>query len=99
MPEGTANTKHITIMKTNIPQEIKSACAKIGHDVDDLPVCRLEAGRILLSVADNEEDEGEATMELLRAALPSLANAEWTGSSDTDGDGETTSDIAITWEE
>ena len=84
-------------MKTNIPQEIKAAYSAIGHDVDDLPVCRLEAGRILLSVADNEEDEGDTTMGLLQAALPSWAKAEWTGSSDTDSAGETTSDIAITW--
>jgi len=75
-----------------IPSEISTACSAIGHPIDDIPSYRIDPGRILLSVA--EEDDIMTTLDRL---LPSWASAEYTGSANTDGDGETTVDLEITW--
>jgi hypothetical protein len=76
----------------NIPTEICQACATIGHPIADIPSYRIDPGRILLSVA--EEDDA---IDTLLRLLPPGASAAYTGSSDTDDDGETTVDLEITW--
>ncbi len=76
----------------NISTQISQACAAIGHPIADIPPYRMEPGRILLSVA--EEDN---VMGTLLRLLPPGASAAYTGSSDTDDDGETTVDLEITW--
>lgn len=76
----------------NIPSEICKACAAIGRPIDEIPSYRMDLGRILLSVA--EEDNVMTTLDRL---LPSWASAAYTGSANTGVDGETTVDLEITW--
>ena len=78
-------------------QEISRALEIIGHDLTDIPDYCIEPGRIVIAIADNDGEEAEKTIEKLRKNLPAGATAEWTGNSDTNGDGDTTSDCAITW--
>lgn len=77
--------------------DMAPALKEIGHDLSGIPSYRIEDGRILISILDNEEGEGEETIEELRRNLPEGAAAEWTGNSDTSGDGEVTRDCEITW--
>lgn len=74
---------------------MEPALAAIGHSLSDIPSYRVEDGRILISIADN--GEADETLRKLVAALPDGAQADWTGSSNTDHAGDTTSDCAITW--
>ncbi len=76
---------------------LNNALRMIGHDIDDIPAHRIEPGRILISVADNGGRAAHRILTKLRHHLPDGVSADWTGSSDTDGDGETTVDPAITW--
>lgn len=76
---------------------MEPALAAIGHSLSDIPSYRVEDGRILISIADNGEGEADETLRELVAALPDGAQAGWTGSSNTDHAGDTTSDCAITW--
>jgi len=85
-------------MTTLTANDMARALKAIGYDLSDIPSYRIEAGRILISIADNDEGEGEETIEELRRHLPEGATAEWTGNSDTSGDGDTTSDCALTWD-
>ena len=78
---------------------ISPALESIGYDLTDIPDYCMQPGRIVIAIADNDDDEAEKTIKKLRRNLPKGAKAEWTGSSDTNGDGYTTSDCAITWEE
>lgn len=75
------------------------ALKSIGFDLSDIPEYRIEPGRIVIAIADNDDDEAEDAINKLRQNLPEGAKAEWTGNSDTSGDGDTTSDCAITWDE
>lgn len=49
----------------------------------------------LTSIEDDGEGSGDETLAAIRAALGSEYTAEWTGDSDTDEDGVTTSDVRI----
>jgi hypothetical protein len=84
-----------------IPTAIALALESIGYDLPDIPGYRIEPGRIIIAIGDNDDggDEGEAeqTIARLRRRLPAFASAEWTGASNTGGDGETTSDCEISW--
>jgi hypothetical protein len=73
------------------------ALKSIGYDLSDIPAHRIDLGRIVIAIADNDNDDSERTLTTLRQNLPKGATAEWTGNSDTDGDGNTTSDCVITW--
>lgn len=75
------------------------ALESIGYDINDIPSYQIQPGRIVIAIADNDDSESELTINDLRRNLPAGAKADWTGSSDTDGNGDTTSDCAITWEE
>jgi hypothetical protein len=86
-------------MKTLTAQDIAPALESIGYDLTDIPAYRVEPGRIVIAIADNDGDDSEDTLADLRKNLPEGAKAEWTGNSDTNGDGDTTSDCAITWDE
>jgi len=77
--------------------DISPALKIIGYDLTDIPSYCIEQGRIVIAIADNDGDEAEKTLNKLRRHLPIGAAAEWTGNSDTNGDGDTTSDCAITW--
>jgi len=79
--------------------DINPALKRIGYDINDIPAWHLQQGRIVIAIADNDEEEADRTLDRLRRHLPEGASAEWTGSSDTNGNGDTTSDCAITWEE
>lgn len=79
--------------------DMTPALKSIGYDLTDIPDYCIEPGRIVIAIADNDDDEAEKTLNKLRRNLPVGATAEWTGNSDTNGDGDTTSDCAITWEE
>ena len=76
----------------NIPSEISHACSAIGRPIDDIPSYRIDPGRILLSVAEQDD-----VMTTLNRLLPSWASAGYTGGSNTDRDGETTVDLEIIW--
>jgi len=78
--------------------DMADALDSIGITITDIPDYCITDGRIVISVADNEEGEGEETLAELRRNLPDGAKADWTGSSGADGYGDTTSDIEITWE-
>ena len=82
----------------NTTNTIAAALAAIGYDLGDIPEYRIQTGRIVIAISDDDDDESEATLATLRKHLPAGASAEWTGNSDTDGDGDTTSDCAITWD-
>ena len=47
------------------------------------------------AIADNDAEESEETLAEINAALPDGYRAEWTGNSDTNADGDTTSDAAF----
>lgn len=79
--------------------DISPALEIIGYALTDIPDYCIEPGRIVIAIADNDDNEAEKIIKKLRKNLPVGAKAEWTGSSDTSGDGDTTSDCAITWEE
>ncbi len=49
----------------------------------------------LTAIEDDGEGSGDETLAEIRAALGSAYTAEWTGDSDTDEDGVTTSDVRI----
>lgn len=52
--------------------------------------------RLILSVSDGDDDDGDATLAEIRALVEPLGcTAEWTGDSNTDADGYTTSDVRI----
>lgn len=89
-------TQTLFIMKNLTSADIIPALERIGYDLSDVPNYRVSPGRIMISIDDEDAEE---TLRELRANLPYGACAEWTGSSDTDGDGRTTSDCAITWRE
>lgn len=78
---------------------VESALESIGYSLSDLRSYAIEPGRILISIADNsgDEEDADATLDELRAALPANASADWTGNSNTGGNGDTTSDCEITW--
>ena len=78
--------------------DMADALASIGYPLDDIPYHRITDGCITISVASDDEDESEETLAELRRNLPAGATAEWSGNSETDGDGYTTSDIEITWD-
>ena len=82
---------------TTTPTAIATALESIGYDLSDIPGYRIEPGRIVIAIADNDDEEAKQTIDCLRGSLPTGANAEWTGNSNTSGDGDTTSDCAITW--
>ena len=83
--------------KKTIESEIASALQEIGYDLKDIPPYAMGPGYILLGVDDNDEGEADHTIQELRFHLPAGATVEWTGNSDTNGDGFTTSDCEITW--
>lgn len=78
-------------------QDLVPDLQAIGYDLADIPSHRIEPGRILISIADSITGEADWTITTLRRHLPKGATADWTNDSNTDGDGETTSDCAITW--
>jgi hypothetical protein len=89
----TQLTKYMTA--TDMIPALKS----IGYDLSDIPAYRIEPGCIVIAIADNDDDDSEDTLNDLRQNLPEGATAEWTGNSDTNEDGNTTSDCKITWDE
>lgn len=77
--------------------EILAALDEAGYDA-----AAVSGSRVIVSVTTCDEDEDEdfdhsAIPAEIAAVLPEWASASWTGNSQTDGDGETTSDLAITW--
>lgn len=48
-----------------------------------------------IAIPSDDEEDVEKTIEALRRALPD-SDIEWTGASDTDADGCTTSDVSVT---
>lgn len=90
----------MSIPHNTTPTGIASALESIGYDLSDIPEYRIEPGRIVIAIADNDDGgEAEQTITRLRKKLPAGATAEWTGNSNTSGDGDTTSDCAIRWTE
>lgn len=67
--------------------EIKAAIEAAGLEPDNL-------SDMVIAVPDEPDtDEAEKYLAAIRAALPDGIEADWTGNSDTNGDGETTSDL------
>lgn len=50
---------------------------------------------LVVSVQDNEEEEGEESLGEIRALLGRGYWVDWTGDSRTDSDGDTSSDVSI----
>jgi hypothetical protein len=92
-------SKQLNAPNTMTATDMIPALKSIGYDLSDIPAYRIEAGRIVIAIADNDDDDSEDTINDLRKHLPAGASAEWTGNSDTNGAGHTTSDCEITWDE
>jgi len=95
---ASAIARSVSHTETVRVEDIEPALASIGYSLSDLSRHAIEHGRILISIADNDEEEADQIITKLRAALPDGAKAQWTGNSDTSGEGVTTSDCEITWE-
>lgn len=82
-------------MSTMTKAEAEKAIMALGYDLarrsntDAIYVALTDEGG-----PDDPPSEADVAIEELRAALPGLS-VEWTGDSDTDGDGYTTSDVRI----
>jgi len=72
-------------------ETILSAIRKAGYS--DM-VADKSDDTVTVSIIDTEADE---CLAALRKTLPEGATAEFTGSSNTDADGDTTEDIRIQW--
>jgi len=66
--------------------------AALLHDYD--PDER-EDGALEIRVSVSDDDDSARTLCEIRALLPRGWTAEWTGGSNTDADGETTSDVLV----
>jgi len=64
------STQLTTTMKTLTAQDIAPALESIGYDLTDIPAYRVEPGRIVIAIADNDGDDSEDTLADLRKNLP-----------------------------
>lgn len=78
-------------------EQVVSALTGIGYDIDQPITEEHGQHRLLLSVDDNEDDDSEDTLAQIRDALPDSVGVAWTGDSNTNAEGDTTSDIELLW--